>query len=361
MKGILDDVIGIEDDLYEEISRTVNEILGENVTERQKQRLFNYLLSRVRQESEKFGNCFEEDYYNYNYQFPYNAFPNLYNQSQFSINLPISQPPMQPLFYSYPYNLPPSPMVLQPPPMPLQMVNPPGSPLSNQGIPLTPQQQFLQPPPGYQFYGQPSVFPQNPNIAFQPSLKTKSHKKDEEKKHKHEHEHHHKHEDKGKKKDSKSDKKHHSKKKSSKPKVYTIQPYCTYSVAGRNYITQKWYHCRTCGLTGSNGMCEYCAKNCHQNHDIYFEGVESGCFCDCPDHDTCKIQAPPGDHECTFETTEGTPVPQPMYHCQDCDIMFDSCICQNCAIKYHQGHTLEPVEDENPTSICYHYKQKHHL
>ena len=57
---------------------------------------------------------------------------------------------------------------------------------------------------------------------------------------------------------------------------------CTYSNTGRNYIEQKWYHCRTCGLVGDLGCCEACARTCHEQrgHDVFFDGIGK-CFCDC--------------------------------------------------------------------------------
>ena len=56
---------------------------------------------------------------------------------------------------------------------------------------------------------------------------------------------------------------------------------CTFATHGVDYITQKWYHCETCGLVGQHGCCEICAQTCHNGHKCVLQGVHSGCFCDC--------------------------------------------------------------------------------
>lgn len=56
---------------------------------------------------------------------------------------------------------------------------------------------------------------------------------------------------------------------------------CTFSIHGRNRITQNWYNCITCGLVGRLGCCEVCAKRCHKGHDISFCGAVPGSYCDC--------------------------------------------------------------------------------
>ena len=56
---------------------------------------------------------------------------------------------------------------------------------------------------------------------------------------------------------------------------------CTFATDGADFITQKWYHCVTCGLVGQLGCCEICARTCHKGHQVVLEGVFPGCFCDC--------------------------------------------------------------------------------
>lgn len=84
----LDDVIEYEDKLYEEISNVVENVLGDNVSEKQKLQLFNYLLCRAQEESELYNNYFNEECYN-------DTYPIFNQQSCFNIYIPLSQPPFQ--------------------------------------------------------------------------------------------------------------------------------------------------------------------------------------------------------------------------------------------------------------------------
>jgi len=63
---------------------------------------------------------------------------------------------------------------------------------------------------------------------------------------------------------------------------------CTYVKTKRDYVDQHWFHCRTCGLIGSNGCCHVCAKNCHSGHDVYYDRFCRGCFCDCAESGKCR-------------------------------------------------------------------------
>lgn len=55
---------------------------------------------------------------------------------------------------------------------------------------------------------------------------------------------------------------------------------CTYTVTAREYMSQHWYHCHTCGMVGSVGACSVCAKVCHRDHDVTYAKYGSF-FCDC--------------------------------------------------------------------------------
>jgi len=56
---------------------------------------------------------------------------------------------------------------------------------------------------------------------------------------------------------------------------------CTFTVTGKDYAPQCWYHCYSCGLVDSEGVCESCAVVCHKGHKLS-EKKESGSFyCDC--------------------------------------------------------------------------------
>jgi len=59
------------------------------------------------------------------------------------------------------------------------------------------------------------------------------------------------------------------------------QGICSYHFTDDKFFTQKFYRCHTCPDYGPNeGMCEACAKNCHQGHKLQYLG-EISCFCDC--------------------------------------------------------------------------------
>lgn len=123
--------------------------------------------------------------------------------------------------------------------------------------------------------------------------------------------------------------------------VPKIEAICTYSATDKTYGIQKWYQCRTCNISGNCGFCEICAKICHKGHDVVYQGVSQGFYCDCPDLCKCVCMPKASDLRCTFEISYGTPIEQPMFQCLDCNITGDYYICQNCAIKCHNGHKLQ--------------------
>ncbi|XP_022651482.1 E3 ubiquitin-protein ligase UBR4-like isoform X4 [Varroa destructor] len=55
---------------------------------------------------------------------------------------------------------------------------------------------------------------------------------------------------------------------------------CTYTVTARDYMSQHWYHCHTCGMVEGVGVCSVCAKVCHRDHDVTYAKYGSF-FCDC--------------------------------------------------------------------------------
>ncbi|VDP33318.1 unnamed protein product [Schistosoma mattheei] len=55
---------------------------------------------------------------------------------------------------------------------------------------------------------------------------------------------------------------------------------CTYVATQKMFIDQHWYHCFTCNLQESHGVCSVCAKVCHSGHDLSYAKF-SGFFCDC--------------------------------------------------------------------------------
>lgn len=45
-------------------------------------------------------------------------------------------------------------------------------------------------------------------------------------------------------------------------------------------MNQHWYHCYTCKMVDSVGVCTVCAKVCHRGHDLTYAKYGSF-FCDC--------------------------------------------------------------------------------
>jgi len=56
---------------------------------------------------------------------------------------------------------------------------------------------------------------------------------------------------------------------------------CTFVATGRNYAAQDWYHCYSCGLVDSEGVCESCAVVCHKGHKLSEKKKAGSFFCDC--------------------------------------------------------------------------------
>ena len=55
---------------------------------------------------------------------------------------------------------------------------------------------------------------------------------------------------------------------------------CTYSITQKEFMTQHWYHCHTCGMVDGVGVCTICARVCHKGHDVTYAKCGSF-FCDC--------------------------------------------------------------------------------
>lgn len=55
---------------------------------------------------------------------------------------------------------------------------------------------------------------------------------------------------------------------------------CTYTVTQKEFMSQHWYHCHTCGMIEGVGVCSVCAKVCHRDHDVTYAKYGSF-FCDC--------------------------------------------------------------------------------
>ena len=100
---------------------------------------------------------------------------------------------------------------------------------------------------------------------------------------------------------------------------------CTYKLSGPNYTKQNLYICHTCKDQGkfeeNEGVCEYCTRECHPYHDLeLIEDIDS--FCDCG----------------------------AQYCCIDLDVMINSTLINNFAIKLFQTDEFKVF---SPLSIIY--------
>ena len=55
---------------------------------------------------------------------------------------------------------------------------------------------------------------------------------------------------------------------------------CTYTVTQTEFMNQHWYHCYSCSMHDSVGVCSVCAKLCHKHHDVTYAKFGSF-YCDC--------------------------------------------------------------------------------
>lgn len=80
------------------------------------------------------------------------------------------------------------------------------------------------------------------------------------------------------------------------------QQICTFTLSERSYVSQNYYECRTCNLSGTQGICQSCVAVCHVGHDIEGPRPSSSFFCDCGAGD--------GPQPCMCLTPRPTPEPK---------------------------------------------------
>ena len=66
---------------------------------------------------------------------------------------------------------------------------------------------------------------------------------------------------------------------------------CTYTTTQREFQNQHWYHCYTCEMFDSVGVCSVCANVCHQGHQLGYVKYSSF-FCDCGAQEQGTCQGP---------------------------------------------------------------------
>lgn len=75
---------------------------------------------------------------------------------------------------------------------------------------------------------------------------------------------------------------------------------CTLGRIGKNSSTQHVWGCKTCGLSGSQGVCNQCAERCHKGHQLIDQGCWNQFSCSCG---TSKVQGP-----CMCKTGPSSPI-----------------------------------------------------
>lgn len=55
---------------------------------------------------------------------------------------------------------------------------------------------------------------------------------------------------------------------------------CTFTQTRKDFMNQHWYHCHTCEMINTVGVCSVCARVCHKNHDVSYSKY-GNFFCDC--------------------------------------------------------------------------------
>ncbi len=60
----------------------------------------------------------------------------------------------------------------------------------------------------------------------------------------------------------------------------SVRRLCTYILTQKEFMSQHWYHCYTCGMVDGVGVCSICARVCHRGHDVTYAKFGSF-FCDC--------------------------------------------------------------------------------
>jgi hypothetical protein len=131
---------------------------------------------------------------------------------------------------------------------------------------------------------------------------------------------------------------------------------CTYAVHGRDYISQPWFHCRTCNLVGNMGCCEACASFCHRGHEIDPQHTIGRGYCDCGAGacGACLCQKALASPEtvCSLSRTGRCKCPQKLSHCVTCGLIGEKSCCAVCVSLCHAGHEVTDGADSKGYCEC---------
>jgi len=136
--------------------------------------------------------------------------------------------------------------------------------------------------------------------------------------------------------------------------AYFSSRLCSRASHGKKYILQDWYHCVTCGLTGSNGCCFECAQRCHVGHAVSLHKTNVPFYCDCQDNGKCCSMLPQvnDDTICTYMVSGSTYIQQEWYTCETCALTGSKGCCYVCAVVCHKGHNVK-MSVSKPTGGFY--------
>jgi hypothetical protein len=119
---------------------------------------------------------------------------------------------------------------------------------------------------------------------------------------------------------------------------------CTYLEMRTVPIAQQYAECKTCALTGPDGICIACAETCHRGHEVVVSQKFYSFYCNCGNSEFCNSKVlqknPAPVNVCTFVYTDKIPRMQYAYQCNTCFVLPSKCICLTCVKRCHQGHII---------------------
>ena len=139
------------------------------------------------------------------------------------------------------------------------------------------------------------------------------------------------------------------------PCVKNIEGHCTIEQTGKvGKPHEKFYFCMTCGIYDERGVCEQCAKHCHEGHKLIDAGYSSKFYCDCGNGTCvypCKLMNTP-ENKCTLQENGIKPIKQKLFECMTCGLEGKLHVCEKCALVCHAGHDVKEIGELVGTCDC---------
>ncbi|KAH0788076.1 Zinc finger in N-recognin family protein [Histomonas meleagridis] len=112
-------------------------------------------------------------------------------------------------------------------------------------------------------------------------------------------------------------------------------------------IKQPIYSCKTCGIVDDYGICEVCAKTCHEGHELVLISKDAYGYCDCGTFGECKCRPPISEMKCSnMINPNGSK--QLTFFCEECGVI----CCVSCALKCHKDHVISLYDIVNQKCDC---------